>query len=146
LKSGANRLVLAIGCFYLVFWALVSFYPSPVDGAGFMPDVVANILNLTGYLGLSNIINYGFLEGFANVLFYVPIGLIIAAASRGLPLWQKLYFAFAISLAAETLQGIFISRRVSSWLDVWHNLLGAALGLMLMQLAESRSQRYLLRQ
>ena len=133
--------MLAIGCFYLVFWALVSFYPTPVDGAGFMPDVVANILNLTGYLGLSNIINYAFLEAFANVLFYVPIGIFIGAVFRRFSLWRNLYLAFAISLAAETLQGIFISRRVSSWLDVWHNLLGAALGLMLMQLAESRSQR-----
>jgi len=102
---------------------------------------MANTLNFTGYLGLSSVINYSFLEAFANVLFYLPLGLLLGLSLYRLPYWQLLYFVFAISLGAETMQGIFISRRVSSWLDVWHNLIGATLGLLLVQLTAFDRQR-----
>lgn len=102
---------------------------------------MANILNFTGHLGLSNFINYSFLEAFANVLFYLPLGLLLGALMYRLPYWQLLYFAFVISLGAETMQGLFISRRVSSWLDVWHNLVGALVGLLLAQIAGVARQK-----
>ena len=133
--------MIAGGFFYLVFWALVSFYPSPVDGVGFIPNLISNILNLTGCLGLSSVVGYSFLETFADVLFYLPLGLLLGASLNRLPNWQLLYFAFTISLAAETLQGLFISRRVSSWLDVWHNRSGASLGLLLAKLIHADRQR-----
>lgn len=141
MKPSLNRLLVAGGAAYLFFWALVSFYPSPVDSVGFIPNLMANILNFTGYLGLSSVINYSFLEAFANVLFYLPLGLLLGLSLYRLPYWQLLYFVFAISLGAETMQGIFISRRVSSWLDVWHNLIGATLGLLLVQLTAFDRQR-----
>jgi len=141
LKPSLNRLLVAGGAAYLFFWALVSFYPSPVDSVGFIPNLMANILNFTGHLGLSNFINYSFLEAFANVLFYLPLGLLLGLSLYRLPYWQLLYFAFAISLGAETMQGLFISRRVSSWLDVWHNLVGAILGLLLAQVTGVARQR-----
>ena len=141
MKPSLNRLLVAGGAAYLFFWALVSFYPSPVDSVGFIPNLMANILNFTGHLGLSNFINYSFLEAFANVLFYLPLGLLLGLSLYRLPYWQLLYFAFAISLGAETMQGLFISRRVSSWLDVWHNLVGAILGLLLAQVTGVARQR-----
>jgi glycopeptide antibiotics resistance protein len=141
LKPGLNRLLVSGASAYLFFWALVSFYPSPVDSVGFIPNLMANILNFTGHLGLSNFINYSFLEAFANVLFYLPLGLLLGLSLYRLPYWQLLYFAFAISLGAETMQGLFISRRVSSWLDVWHNLVGAILGLLLAQVTGVARQR-----
>jgi len=141
LKPGLNRLLVSGAAAYLFFWALVSFYPSPVDSVGFIPNLMANILNFTGHLGLSSVINYSFLEAFANVLFYLPLGLLLGASMYRLPYWQLLYIAFAISLGAETMQGLFISRRVSSWLDVWHNLVGALLGLLLAQVTGVARQR-----
>jgi hypothetical protein len=71
----------------------------------------------------------------------LPLGLLLGLSLYLLPYWQLLYIAFAISLGAETMQGLFISRRVSSWLDVWHNLVGALLGLLLAQVTGVARQR-----
>ncbi len=125
---------------YVMFWALVSFYPSPVDSPGFVQSVIDRILNMAGDVGLGSIVNYSFIEAAANLLFYVPIGVLLDLIFMRAPFWQKLYFAFGVSLAAETLQGLFISRRVSSWQDVLHNVFGAVIGLLLARQVKSKSR------
>lgn len=64
---------------------------------------------------------------FANVLLYMPLGLLASLGRRlrGIPL--ILLTALLLSLGLETMQA-FLPGRVASWLDVATNVFGAGLG------------------
>lgn len=79
----------------------------------------------------------------ANIAIYVPFGMLIGATLRARggrwllsgPL--TVLTTAALSLGVEHGQQ-FVASRVSSWVDVTSNVLGAALGLGLMMLGEGR--------
>lgn len=71
-------------------------------------------------------IRYGVVEAGANVLLFVPIGVLLVLLLRRVPL--AVLCAAALSLALETAQLLFLSQRTGSLRDILCNSLGAAVG------------------
>lgn len=116
---------------YVVVLALIALWPVPVDsGAGPMLRLVSRVIP---------ILTYERIEFGANILLFVPLGVLLA-----LILTQR-YLVVPIALVAtvtiESLQALLIDRRTPSVLDIIANLAGAAIGLLIVALVEWRRSR-----
>ena len=63
-----------------------------------------------------------------NVIAFIPIGFLLAYAFRRLRWWQVLSIGAGFSLLIEVLQFVF-KRGFAEFDDVFHNVLGCAIGL-----------------
>lgn len=106
--------------------ALIGFWPTPVDRP--VSGVLKDILELLGALGAPHWINYNFVEFSANILLFVPFGLLVAMVSPTRRWWMAVVLGFVISLGLETAQYALLSERYPSGLDVLANTTGASLG------------------
>lgn len=70
-------------------------------------------------------------EGLANVLLFIPAGVLLPLALPRFPLSVLLFGATVASLLIESVQYVFLPDRVPSLLDVLLNGGGAAIGLVL---------------
>lgn len=107
---------------YIVTLAAIAFWPTPVDAdAGPMLRLITRIFPLLTY----DVIEFG-----ANILLFVPFGVLIA-----LLLPRRRYLVVPIALIAtvtiEGMQGVLLGARTSSLLDVVANTTGACVGLVL---------------
>ena len=65
-----------------------------------------------------------------NVVFFVPVGLLLSCVSRRLKWWMVLLSGFGISISVEALQYIF-HKGFSEVDAVIHNTLGCAIGILI---------------
>lgn len=125
-----RKLGLAAFAAYLGLLLWVTFNPKPIDGSGFLRELVAMILNFTSATPGLEWLEYNTLEAIGNVLLYVPLGfgLVLIAPRHG---WFT-YLAFGVltTTAAELAQRYLLPDRISAWQDVLHNSIGAALGVL----------------
>lgn len=83
---------------------------------------------------------------FSNIALYIPLGALFSAALRGrdagrvLAIVSTVTFAAFLSIAVEYGQH-FVQSRVSSWIDVCANVLGAVLGASFFIVCESWLQQ-----
>ncbi|MCZ2402927.1 VanZ family protein [Paenarthrobacter sp. Z7-10] len=123
-----NRWILALLALYLLVLALIAFWPTPVDRP---IDVQLNIV-LT-YLQTHDAptwINYAFVESAANVVLFVPFGLLMAAAVPLRRWWLAILVGVGASVCIELGQLLFLSERYATVKDVEVNTLGAVLGTL----------------
>ena len=66
-------------------------------------------------------------QNIANVLAFVPIGLLLGCAFGRMKWWKALAIGGGFSLLIEVLQFVF-KRGFSEFDDVFHNVLGCAIG------------------
>ncbi|MBN9177802.1 MAG: VanZ family protein [Microbacterium sp.] len=106
---------------YGVVVALIGFWPVPVDsGAGPLLRAVTAVFPVATY----ERIEFG-----ANVLMFVPLGLlltILLPQSR----WLVMPIAFVATVVLESGQAIALSARTPSVLDIIANTAGACLGIL----------------
>ncbi len=69
-------------------------------------------------------------EIFFNVLFFVPIGMLLYGASKCLKWWHVILIGCGYSISIEVLQ-YFFRRGTMEVVDVFLNTLGCALGIMI---------------
>lgn len=114
---------------YLGALALIAFWPRKVDSA-FISPFRRVVLHFGGDAALFwNI--YNVVEVTANVLLFVPIGLLATRLLRGRGAGLKIaLLGLAASTAIEVGQGLFLGGRTSSITDIVANGLGAALGAL----------------
>ncbi|MDQ7878323.1 VanZ family protein [Microbacterium sp. QXD-8] len=114
---------------YAVVLMLIAFWPVPVDrgASGFLRSISTAVPWLT----------YDVIETTANVLLFVPFGVLLALA---LPLQRGLVvpLALATTLVIESGQALFLAERTLSLRDVVANVIGAAIGLVIAMLIERR--------
>ena len=74
-------------------------------------------------------LTYGVIEFCANILLFVPFGVILALA---LPTRRRLVLpiALAVTVVIELGQAVLLTQRTPSLRDVLANFLGAAVGLL----------------
>lgn len=118
---------------YVLALTAIAFWPVPVDsGAGLLLRAISRVFPFLTY----NVIEFG-----ANILLFVPLGLLIA-----LLLPRRRYLVVPIALIAtvsiEGLQGVFLGARTSSVLDVVANTTGACIGLVLAEVIPALRRRY----
>ncbi|MFK4834582.1 VanZ family protein [Microbacterium sp. ZW T2_14] len=117
---------------YAVMLTLIAFWPVPVDqGASGLLRTISKAMPW---------LTYDVIETTANVLLFVPLGVLLALA---LPLQRGLVvpLALATTLVIESGQALFLAERTPSLRDIVANVVGAALGLAIVQLATRRATR-----
>ena len=68
-------------------------------------------------------------QNIANVLAFVPIGLLLGCAFGRMKWWKALVIGGGFSLLIEVLQFVF-KRGFAEFDDVFHNVLGCAIGFV----------------
>lgn len=109
--------------------ALIAFWPTPVDrGAAGLLDAITRAAPW---------LTYDLIETTANVLLFVPLGILSALV---LPRRRALVVPLALlaTLAIETGQALLLAQRTPSLRDVVANVLGAAIGLAIVVVAARR--------
>jgi glycopeptide antibiotics resistance protein len=112
----------------LVPLALVAFWPSPVDQP--VQGELAGFLIVIHALGMPGWVNYSFIEATANVLLFVPVGVLSSQAFPGKRLWQLGAFGLVVSGCMELGQQLFLHDRFASPSDLVTNTVGTVIGAL----------------
>lgn len=105
---------------YALTLALIAFWPVPVDsGAGPLLGAITRAIPW---------LTYELLEFSANVLLFVPFGVLLAIV---LPLRRMLVLPAALgaTVVIESVQALLLTGRTPALSDIVANMLGAAIGL-----------------
>ena len=132
---------LAIG--YGTFLAFVVFWPSPIDAPvqGLLDRVIAELHER----GVPAFVDYELIEAFANVLLFIPVGLLfgLVVPLRWWPV--ALLLGPAVSGLIEVAQRYALEERYSTIQDVIANSIGATIGVfaavILRAVVKSRDDR-----
>lgn len=122
--------LISLGC-YLVVLLLVSAWPKPIEGQGFLADITNQILMFSKSVTWLRWLKYDQLEALANVLLYVPLGVLLVVISDKTKLWLLCLVPIMVSLLAEGSQRLFLQDRYATANDVFLNSLGGILGLFI---------------
>lgn len=124
-----RRFVAALLAGYLVVLSLIAFWPSPVDegASGF----IARALRALHRLGVPGWFDYSLIESGANVLLFIPFGILVAAFLPLRRTWIALPAGIVASVCIEVGQELFRPERVATPRDVLANALGAAIGTVI---------------
>jgi hypothetical protein len=119
--------VLSLATFgYLAIVAWVTLGPQPIDdeGRGILMRIIRRVRVLEGFewVTLANV------EFAANILMFVPIGLMFVLLLGRRLWWLAIVFSIALTVGIETLQ-LFIDGRVSDPRDLVSNTIGAVAGV-----------------
>ncbi|CAN5332489.1 hypothetical protein BH09ACT10_BH09ACT10_23840 [soil metagenome] len=120
------------GIIYFVALTLIGMWPTPVDHS-----FSSTIFDVTVWLrrqGAPQWISYNFIEFIANVLLFIPLGLLGDAWLRHRRPWRIVAFGVCLSIAIEIAQWLARPERFATLADVIANTLGAALGVIIAQL------------
>ena len=106
---------------YLIALTLIALWPVPVDsGAGPLLRLVTRV---------APVLTYPRIEFSANILLFVPLGILLALILRQRHLVVPI--AFLATVTIESMQALMIDRRVPSVMDIIANVAGACLGLVI---------------
>lgn len=122
------RFVAALAVMYLVVVLIVTLWPTTVDSG--MAPYIDRLLQKLWSKGVPTIVDYGFIEFSANVVFFVPVGFLLGVLLPFRLWWGAITGGAVLSAAVELAQGLLLPGRVSSAGDVVANTLGAVLGCL----------------
>lgn len=125
---------------YFAALAGILFWPSPVDRP--IDGALMHFIQWLHAHGLPQwFIGYRKVEFAANILLFVPFGIIVALRAHRRFWWLSVVIAAAVSGAVELAQGIFLPERVPAWSDIIANTFGAFMGALLVLVLWSISRR-----
>ena len=117
---------------YIVALALIAFWPTHVDeGAG---PLLRTITRLVPFL------TYPRIEFGANVMLFVPLGLLLTLILTR-HRWLVLPIAFVATVTIEAMQAAVLDARTPSILDIIANTAGACLGMIIAAVAEELTRK-----
>ena len=115
---------------YLLALAGILFWPSPVDRPidGALTHTIDWLHNhgVPGWL-----VGYRKIEFVANILLFVPFGIVLALRLPRRRWFFAVPLAAAVSGAVELAQALFLPQRFPAWSDVLANTSGALIGALL---------------
>lgn len=123
-------MAIVLGIIYFLALAGILFWPSPVDRP--IDSALTHVIEWLHAHGLPQwFVGYRKIEFGANILLFVPFGIILT-----LRLPRRLWFfsvviAAAVSGAVELAQAVFLSARVPALSDIIANTSGAFIGALL---------------
>ena len=129
-NGGRGHLAVFLLVAYLVTVAFIVLWPSPVDQHAHR--TIARILARLQLLGAPKWIDYNLVETSANVVMFVPIGLLAGVQLREGLRWLAVPGAFVVSFLIELFQDTFLPGRFGTMQDVLANTHGAAIGLVIL--------------
>lgn len=121
-----RRVLASLLAGYLLVLSLIAFWPSPVDegASGF----IARVLGFLHRNGVPAWFDYSLIESGANMLLFIPFGILAAAYLPLRRAWLALPVGIFASMCIELGQELFRPERVATPRDVLANALGAAIG------------------
>lgn len=122
----------------LITLAVVAFWPSPVDQ--YLQGDLARILKFLHAHGIPAWFNYKFVEAAANVVLFIPFGIVASLAYREKRWWQIGLVGLLTSFFMEIGQLLFLHNRFASPLDLVTNTGGAVIGSLLAVAVLKRSR------
>ncbi|MCQ1951090.1 VanZ family protein [Arthrobacter sp. zg-Y859] len=131
-----RRLLAGLFLLYIGAVGFIAFWPSPVD-AGSAGTLRAVLTALHSH-GVPVWVNYALVESVANVVLFVPFGVLAAAYLTARFAWLAAVVGMAASCAIEAGQHVFLPARYATVYDVIANSLGVALGTLVVYAARSR--------
>jgi len=135
----SRRFATGLAVAYGVALALVGFWGSPVDAAG--GPWLTRALAAAHRHGLPDRIDYAAVESFANVVYFVPLGLLVVLLAGARWWWAAIATGLVVSACIETGQALFLPARTATVEDVVANGVGALLGAVAGVLLLSRAAR-----
>lgn len=113
-----SKIVLSGYLFFLLWLVLFKF---SYDIPGVLLNYNTRSLNLVPFVdSIRDMVN--------NIVYFIPLGLLLGINFKQVTIWRKLAFVFALSLGVEILQFIFAIGRTDIN-DVIANTLGGLIGL-----------------
>ena len=134
-----SLLLWAAGGFLLMLMAAVLLWPAPVDRPLY-GSLLRTLRRLRGH-GLPQWLDYAALEVLANVLFFVPLGVIAAVLLTRKQWWLAPLVCSAVSAGMELVQALFLVNRQGNLQDVALNSIGALLGAVIAAMARKAYRR-----
>ena len=128
--SGPRRAIIAmLALGYGAFLAFVVFWPSPIDEP--VQGLLARAIAELHERGVPTFVDYDFIESFANILLFVPVGFLfgLMVPLRWWPI--ALLLGPALSGAIELAQRYLLEARYATVADVVANSIGATVGVVL---------------
>ncbi|MFB8368105.1 VanZ family protein [Pseudarthrobacter sp. NPDC055928] len=122
----------------LVPLGLVAFWPSPVDRP--IQGELATLLRFLHAQGIPTWFNYKFVEASANLILFVPLGVVASLAFPDKRWWQIGAFGLIVSGLMELGQLLFLPDRSATLQDLVTNTVGALIGAWLAVAGRRRSQ------
>ncbi|PZE73245.1 VanZ family protein [Curtobacterium sp. MCPF17_018] len=135
----SRRFATGLAIAYGVALALVGFWGSPVDAAG--APWLTRVLAAAHRHGLPERIDYAAVESLANVVYFVPLGLLVVLLAGARWWWAAIAAGLVVSACIETGQALFLPARTATVDDVVANGVGAVLGAVAGVLLLSRAAR-----
>lgn len=129
----SRRVATLLAAAYGVAVVLVGFWGSPVDAAA--GPTLDRVIAIAHRHGAPDSFGYSTIESLSNVVFFVPLGLLVVLLAGARWWWAGPAAGVVISVGIETGQALFLPARTASIDDVLANGLGAALGAVLGVLA-----------
>ena len=118
-----------LGAGYLLALVLIALWPSPVDRPA--QGAISAVLGRLHAHGVPGWVNYALVESAANVVLFLPVGLLGVVLLGSARWWLAVLAGFAASSLIELGQLVFLPDRFATPLDVLANTTGAALGALL---------------
>jgi len=136
-----TRIIRILLAAYITLISVIVFWPTPVDR-----PVASRIRAAVGVVqeaGATSV-SYNTVEITANVLMFVPLGVLLVLAVARLPWWWAPIAAGVFSCAIEFVQFAFVAQRNATWVDAVANTSGAVIGALavyLLQIVRARRTR-----
>ncbi|MGO2654822.1 MAG: VanZ family protein [Pseudoclavibacter sp.] len=112
---------------YVIGLAFVALWPTPVDSD--VSPQLAHVLKWLHQHGIPAFFDYSFVERSANVLLFVPAGLLLALLMARHRWWLALAICVVGSCLIELGQLLLLPARYATLDDVVMNSLGALIGV-----------------
>lgn len=116
----------------------IGYWPVPVDRG--VRSVLGSLLDRLAAAGAPGWIDYAHLEFGANVVMFVPLGVLIALILPRWEWWLAPIIGLALSLAIELGQAVLLPERFATPLDVLANTIGATIGALVVTAFRSASR------
>ncbi|WP_285113421.1 VanZ family protein [Leifsonia sp. fls2-241-R2A-40a] len=133
-----RRVVLpALIVVYLAVVAYITLNPAPANPAG--NPLLRSLLRALSQVPALAWVNYSVVEFTANILLFVPMGVLFTVLLGRWRWWLALGVGVVATLVIEFTQ-LFLPARVSDWRDLLANTLGTLIGIAIV-FALPRSRR-----
>jgi len=119
----------AIAAAYGVAVVLIGFWHTPVDASS--RTWLDAAITHAHRLGAPAWFGYDTVESLANVVFFVPLGLLVVLFAGARWWWAGAAAGLVLSSAIETGQALFLPARYATLDDVLANTIGATFGALL---------------
>lgn len=130
-RTATRALARVVLTLYGIALAMIALWPVPVDSgaSGLLRRVTDLVPALT----------YARIEFSANIVLFVPLGVLLMLILRGR--YLTLPIAFVVTVAIECSQALLLDKRTPSVLDIIANIAGACVGMLIVAVVESMRGR-----